>query len=261
MVSIILQILLPFILSAFVVILIMYIAERFGSKIGGIVGTLPSTLVIALLFIASSKGPTLASDAALIVPVELAINILFLFVFSLLIHRSTSIAFLASFGIWTLFSLLLIVFSIKDAILSLILYLLTAIVLFIILEKIIQIPSSGSVHVHYTIKKIMLRGLLAGTIIAFAVFLSNFDIELSGVFSVFPAILSSTMLIAVREHGPIFAAGMAKSMIIGLSSVATYAVVVHYLYPSAGIVIGTIAAYLISVCVTIGIYEFRKKIR
>ena len=41
------QIILPFILSAMIVIIIMFIAERYGTKIGGILGTLPSTIVIA----------------------------------------------------------------------------------------------------------------------------------------------------------------------------------------------------------------------
>ena len=67
--------------------------------------------------------------------------------------------------------------------------------------------------------------------IAIAVYLSNINSVLSGIFSVFPAILSSTMLISVKEHGPNFTSGLAKSMIIGISSVLTYATMIHFLYP------------------------------
>ncbi len=260
MLSFIFQIVLPFVLSAFVVILVMYIAESFGSKIGGIVGTLPSTIVLAFLFIAFTKGTIFASQAASVVPAELGINVIFLFVFALLIHRSTIFAFLVSFGIWTVLSLLLVVFNMQDIIFSLVIYFLAVIVSFIILEKIIKIPSTEKVKVHYTLQKIILRGILAGAVIAIAVFLSNIDTVISGVFSVFPAIISSTMLISVREHGSDFAASMAKSMILGLSSVVSYATVVHFLYPVYGIIIGTIAGYLIAICVTLAIYKLRMKI-
>ena len=35
----------PFLLSAFIVIIVTIIAERYGTKKGGIIGTLPSTIV------------------------------------------------------------------------------------------------------------------------------------------------------------------------------------------------------------------------
>ena len=260
MFSLFFQIVLPFILSAFVVVLIMFIAERYGSKTGGILGTLPSTIVVAFLFISYTKGTTFASNAASIVPAELGINVVFLLVFSLLINRSTLLAFLMTFVVWILLSAFLVVFNPQDILFSLIVYLLTGVVSFIILEKIKRIPSVGNVKVWYTPQKIFLRGILAGSVIAIAVFLSNIDAVISGVFSVFPAILSSTMLISVREHGPDFAAGMAKSMMIGLSSVATYATAIHFFYPLYGVFVGTIAAYLLALCVTLAIYKLRRKI-
>jgi uncharacterized protein YacL len=68
------------------------------------------------------------------------------------------------------------------------------------------------------------------------------------------------MIITVRAHGPDFAAGMAKSMLLGLSSVVTYATLVHFLYPTYGIIVGTIVAYLCSFGVTLLIFTFRRKI-
>ncbi|MFH1012945.1 MAG: hypothetical protein V1769_00355 [Thermoplasmatota archaeon] len=258
--SLVFQIILPFVLSAFIVILVMYVAERYGSKIGGIIGTLPSTIVIAFLFIAYSEGTAFASQAASVVPIELGINVIFLLLFALLIRRSTILAFLASFVVWSILSLALMVCSIQDMVLSFFLYIVTVIVAFVILEKIKKVPSIGNVKVHYTLQKIMLRGVLAGVVIAISVLLSNINAVVSGVFSVFPAILSSTMLISVREHGSDFAAGMAKSMMLGLSSVATYATVIHFFYPLYGIIIGSIVAYIIALCVTIALYTVRSKI-
>jgi len=255
------QSILPFILSALVVIIIMFIAERYGSKVGGILGTLPSTIVVAFVFIAITKGDNFASDAAAVVPAELGFNVIFLFIFALLIHRSTLFAFISAFTIWTFLSSLLILFEITNIFISLGIYVICLVSTFLILEHKKKIISIGQVKVHYTLKKIVTRGILAGIVIAIAVSLSNVNSIISGIFSVFPAILTSTMVICVRDHGPDFAAGMAKTMSIGISSVALYATVIHFLYPTYGIVIGSLVAYLLSFSLTMIIFITRNKIK
>jgi hypothetical protein len=131
---------------------------------------------------------------------------------------------------------------------------------FIVLEKKFKIKSQGKRTVHYTPLKILLRGILTGTIITISVLLSNVGEVLSGIFTVFPVILSSTMLITVKEHGPNFSAGIAKSMIFGSPSVMSYAASIHFLYPIYGIFWGSIFAFIISVIVTLIIFKLRKKI-
>jgi len=258
--SLLFQVFIPFILSALVVIIVMYIAENYGSKAGGILGTIPSTIVVAFVFIAYSKGTYFASDAAAVVPAELSVNVIFLFVFSLLVHRSTILAFIVTFIVWATLSSLLVIFQMDNIVVSILLYLSSVLIVFLFLEKIVKIPSIGKVKIHYTAQKIIIRGFLAGIVIVIAVFLSNVSSIISGIFSVFPAILSSTMIISVKEHGPDFAAGMAKSMVLGLSSVATYATLIHLFYPIYGIIVGSIIAYVISFFVTICIFFVRKKI-
>jgi len=109
--------------------------------------------------------------------------------------------------------------------------------------------------------KIIFRGLLAGTIISIAVFLSNTGAVLSGIFSVFPAIFLSTMLISLREHGPNFVGGIAKSMIFGSQSVMIYAVAVYFFYPLYGVILGSIFSFGISIVVMIILLGLRKKIK
>jgi uncharacterized membrane protein (GlpM family) len=258
--SLLFQVVIPFVLSALVVIVITIIAEKFGTKVGGIFGTLPSTIVIALLFIAINKGTEFASDTAAVVPAELGINVVFLLVFALLIHRSVPIAFVTTFAVWGFLSSLLVIFNINSIFTSVLIYLISVIGGFFVLEFWKNKPSTGMVKVHYTAKKIVFRGLLAGFFIALAVSLSNVGSIISGIFSVFPAILSSTMIISVREHGPEFAAGMAKSMLLGLASVCTYSALIHFLYPVYGIILGTGIAYLFSLGITFLIFIFRRKI-
>jgi len=239
----------------------MFIAERYGTKTGGIFGTLPSTIVIAFIFIAINQNVDFAAQSAAVVPAELGINVVFLLLFTLLVRRSTYIAFAVSLTVWAILSWLLFIFNADNVFISVAAYVVALAFAVIVFERIKKIPSYGNVKVHYTPAKIALRGVLAGAVISIAVLLSNVGPTLSGIFSVFPAILSSTMLISVREHGPKFAAGMAKSMTVGISSVAMYAMVIHFLFPVYDIIIGTVSAYAISIVITVIIFKLRGKIR
>lgn len=260
MVDYLFQAIIPFSLSAIIVILIMYIAERFGTKIGGIFGTLPSTIVIAFIFISFNKGVNFASQSVAVVPAELGINVIFLFLFSIFAYQSIFKAFFISFIVWIFLSSMLLIFDITNIFISLVIFFISIVFTFIYLEYFKKIPSVGNVKVHYTLRKITFRGLLAGTIIAISVLLSNIGAVLSGIFSVFPAILSSTMLISVREHDSAFAAGMAKSMILGISSVMCYATAIHFFYPIYDVIFGSIFAYIISIIITLIIFRLRIKI-
>jgi uncharacterized membrane protein (GlpM family) len=259
--DIFLQIATPFILSALIVIIITLIAEKYGTKVGGIIGTLPTTIIIAFIFIALNKGVNFASESVSIVPAEMGINLVFLFIFAFLAYKKFLAAIIGSFIFWAVFSTILFFSNLHNIYISFFLYIISMVTTFIILEKIKKINSIGKRKVHYTPKKIFFRGVLTGTIIAISVFLSNINPQLSGIFTVFPAILSSTMIISYREHGPDFSAGMAKSIIFGSPSVMSYAVSIHFFYPSNGIIFGSIISFFISFIITLIILKLRNNIR
>lgn len=261
MISIYFEFLIPFFISAAVVIIINIIAERYGTIKGGILGTLPSTVVVAFLFIAYNEGMSQASNAVAVVAAEMGVNVLFLLIFTILIHRSLVYALIGAFTAWTALSFLLYYFNVDSIFLSLGIYVLSFIFCFIFLEKIKKIHSSGTVPVTYTPLKIGFRGILAGIVIAFAVYLSNIGAVLSGIFSAFPVIFLSTMVISSREHGPGFAGAMAKSMVFGSPSVVTYAVAIYFFYPVYGILTGTIVAFLIASGITLLLFILGKHLR
>jgi hypothetical protein len=62
-------------------------AERFGNKVGGLIGSLPSTVVIALLFIGYTQSPQVAAQATTVMPLAQGLNGLFLLTFMILIRR------------------------------------------------------------------------------------------------------------------------------------------------------------------------------
>jgi len=259
--SFLLQVVFPFALSAIIIILITIIAEQYGTKTGGILGTLPSTIIVAFIFISINKGVYFASQSAAVVPAEMGVNLIFLFIFALFSYRSMSLAIIASLTVWLLLTSLLFFLGLENIFVSIAIYTAALVFTFTILERVKKTPSIGSVTVHYTAFKIILRGLLAGSVIAIAVFLSNMGATLSGIFSVFPAIFLSTMLISIREHGPNFAGGIAKSMIFGSQSVMIYSVAIYFFYPLCGVVLGSIFAFGISIIVMMILLVLRKKIK
>jgi uncharacterized membrane protein (GlpM family) len=204
----------PFILSALAVILVTVIAEKYGTKTGGVVGTLPSTIIIAFLFIAVDKGTRFASDSVAVVPAEMGINLVFLLIFALLSKRKIPIALAGSFLAWTVLTIIIyysnITSIIRSIVLSLAVFLFCFLLIFLTLDKKKKITSQDTIKVHYTPLKLLSRSLIAGIVIAIAVTFSNVGTLLSGIFSVFPTIFLSTMLISLREHGPQFTGAMAK---------------------------------------------------
>ncbi len=251
----------PFTLSALVVILVTIIAEKYGTKTGGVLGTLPSTIIIAFLFIALDKGVQFASDSVAVVPVEMGINLIFLLLFALLSQKRIFVALAGSLLGWTMLTIIIYYSNLTFIVVSLAAYIVCFLIAFLILDKKKKITSQNTIKVYYTPLKLLGRSIIAGIVIAIAVTFSNLGTTLSGIFSVFPAIFLSTMLISLREHGPQFTGAMAKGMIYGSPSVVSYAIGIHFLYPVVGILPGTISAFLIAVVVTLILFKLRKKIR
>ena len=261
MTSFLLQTLVPFILSALIVVIITVVAEKFGTKVGGILGTLPSTIVIAFLFIAITNSIEFAVSSVSIVPAEMGINLVFLMLFALLANKSFKLAVIGSLSIWAVLSTILFFSNLTNISIALIIYIIALIATFFTLENGVKIQSIGRRHVQYSAIKILMRGLVAGFVIAVSVVLSNLSATLSGIFSVFPAIFLSTMIISYREHGPDFVGGMAKSMIFGTPSVTSYAVAIYYLYPRIGIIWGSVYAYCIGIILTLILFSIRSKFK
>ena len=255
------QFVLPFVLSALIVIIITVTAERFGTKVGGIIGTLPTTIAVAFIFIAYYNGTNFATKAVAVVPAELGINILFLLIFALAAFRSLPFALTISLLVWTTLSATLVLIDLQNILISLATYVALMIPAFLFLEMRKKVTSSQRVKAHYTWQKILLRGFFAGSMIALAVLLANVGATLSGIFSVFPAIFLSTMTIFVLEHGPAFAGAMAKSMIFGSLTTVSYATAIYYLYSPYGIIWGTLAAYIIAFGIVVGISQIFRYMR
>jgi len=223
-------------------------SEKYGSKIGGLIGGYPSTVVIALLFIGLTQGRSFAAETTTIMPVAQGLNGLFVIVFMLLAKRGLFQALAGGLLAWFALALCLVTSGLNNWFVSIIGWILCVCICFIIVEKKMTITSCEKIDVQYTPTRIIWRALLGGSVIAAAVLLSKLTGPLyGGVLSIFPAVFLSTLTIAYSSGGTRFARAMGKSMVVsGMINVALYAILVRYLYVWTNLPIGTGIALIVS---------------
>ncbi len=221
------------------------LAERFGSKIGGLIGGLPSTAIVAFFFIGLTQSPQIASRATTAFPLAYSITGLFLVLFAVFSKKGFILSLFGSLLIWFFLSALIIYLRINNFLASLLAYCIIFLISFHILEKKLKITSTKRIEIQYTPVQLLVRAIFSGIMIAFAVFMSKVGGPIfGGVFSAFPAVFISILVISYRSGGMPFSRSMTKPlMMTGMLSVVVYAICVRYFYPRFGLIGGTIGAY------------------
>ena len=254
--------------------------ERLGGHLGGIIGTLPTTIIPASWGLWSqvvdAKGqlnPEAWNDFALsmyAVPAGMGLNALFLWLWRALPPRLpqrwsnpsiaaesqhrwliVSIMSVLTLGAWSLGASLWVWTSHQ--------YLVTVdarrITALIATSLIIIIGLWATYRWHpaprgtrsVSLSTLVTRGLCACVAVSTAVLISQSGAStLAGVASVFPAIFWTTMVSLWLSQGPSVPTGAVGPMMLGSSSVAIFAILAPWLYLQMGIVLGACIAWLIA---------------
>ena len=69
----------------------------------------------------------------------------------------------------------------------------------------------------------------------------------AGLFSTFPAVMMSTLVILSRAQSPAFAGGVAKVLVLSSANILAFAFVAAATYPRIGLAAGTLVAYAAAV--------------
>lgn len=239
---------LSFIIGGAWVALSTVAAERFGSIVGGLLAGFPSTVAVALFFIGATQSEVVASEATTVIPITHGVNGLFLLIFILLINKGLVLSLFAAFFVWFSNAFILSTIGIQNFGLSVLAWLILFLFTFVMTEKIIKINKQGKLKLHFSKRQVALRALFGGSVIAFAVFIGKLSgPTLGGVFSTFPAMFTSTLVVTHMSGGAVFSRAVAKSMLFsGLINVTLYVIVVRYLYLSIGLYWGTAIALVIA---------------
>jgi uncharacterized membrane protein (GlpM family) len=223
------------------------LADKHGTKIGGLITGLPSTALISLFFIGWTQSPAAATEATTIIPLIGAVNALFLLVYISLVKKNFWIALSSSLLFWGLSSSIIIFLKFNNFYLSLIIYFVVVFVSFSIIEKGIKVKSETGRKIMNTLGAMIFRGIFSGLIIALAVVMGKVGGPLlGGMFAMFPAMFTGTLLITFFTHGPLFSSAMMKVALISAISVVLYAVLVRTSYIPLGLLGGTLVSIAVS---------------
>lgn len=237
------------------------IAERSGTKTGGVIAGMPSAIVVALLFIGWTQSPQVASEATTLVPLVLGIMAVFCVIYVLLYPTGFALAVIVGLALWFVVSLGVVFAGVNRFSHSLIGWAVLVPACAIVFEKVLRIPSAERRRNSPTLWQLLFRAILGGVTISFAVTMAKVGGPLiGGVFASFPAIMLSTMIINHYAHGPAFATSFIKTMTLsGPINATVYATSVRYLYPAFGLVVGTLLSFGIALISGSIVYGFVKR--
>ena len=246
--SFFIKVILSIIIGGTWVALSALIVEKFGTKVGGLIAGLPSTVVVALFFIGLSQGVESVIKSTTVVPLAFAANGPFMLVYAALSKKGLLQSMLAALLAWFGCSYMIILFHFDNFNWGLAICSLVLIVCTIIFEKIFAATSISGGKTEFKTALLLVRALFSGLIIGAAVLASRFLNPLfGGILASFPAVFVSTLIILHNSRGAEVSIGLAKSLLIsGFINVIAYVIAIRLLYPSTGIYWGTLLGLLTS---------------
>ncbi|MFT5683903.1 MAG: hypothetical protein ACI8RZ_004835 [Myxococcota bacterium] len=254
-------ILLPAIFAGLVATAATVAVERWGGRIGGLLSTLPTTIVPASIGIAAqSTAVDGFQDAMAACSAGMLVDVLFLYFWRIVPPR------LPDVGLWGRLSLMLVVslsgwlvaaagitlllghLSVRGAPLLLIGSGLVVVTAGLGILACLRNPPSPAGRRRVGPGTLLARGVLAGVAIAGAVWLASIGGAVAaGIASVFPAIFLTTMVSLWISQGEAVQSGAVGPMMLGASSVSSFALVAALTIPAFGAGWGSLLAWILAV--------------
>ncbi len=235
--------------------------ERWGGRAGGLLGTLPTTIVPAAIGIAAgSPDPSAFQDAMFATPAGMLVNALFLWTWRVLPPRlhgegvagRLGLMVAASLSVWGVAAALSVaaLTAVARAPLPRGALAVTLTVALVAVGALAcrRAPPSPKGGRAVRLPALLSRGVLAAAAIGAAVALASVGGPLAaGMAAVFPAIFLTTMVSLWLSQGEAVQVGAVGPMMLGSGSVSAFAVVAAWAVPVWGIGLGAAAAWAAAV--------------
>ena len=256
-----LKLILSFVIGGTWITIATILAEKFGTKIGGAIAGIPSTMVVALLFIGLTQSPIVASQSTTIIPIIIGIDSLFVLVYILLCRFNFYLSVLSSIILWFVLSFGLVLIKFNSLIYSLLSFAVLSAFSYLIIEKKLNIKSESRKKIKYSFSMLLFRAIFSGAIVLFSVLMAKISgPALGGIFAVFPAMMLSTIVITHFAHGKNFSLAVMKSLMAsGSVNPVVYAISIRYSYIYFGLMYGTLISFFISLISSYIVYIFVNK--
>ena len=250
------QIVLAAALAGLVAIAVTVAIEKFGGLIGGILGTIPTTIVPAAAFMWLADPTDSAFQPAMgMVPVGMLLNAIFLWLWRVIPPKIPNwtfgkrLATITSINLSVWFAGAIISVSIFPEQVSMTVGL-GALLIGLVLGLWISLEHRPAPRGQNRVGPLTLamRGVAAATAIGAAVWLSQLGSPLlAGMASVFPAIFLTSMVALWIAQGEEVPSGAVGPMMLGAMSVSFYALLATYTLPEYGVVAGSILTWFASI--------------
>jgi hypothetical protein len=242
------KLLLSFLTGAAVVTLTTTVSERASTKLGGIITGMPSTSVVAIIFIAWTQGEGAAIESTYAMPLGIAAAAAFVLVYFFTLERWKSFLpslILSLFG-WLVLAIPAMV-SRQNIFASSIVY----ITVFLLLCYFVAFKNKLNPQAkrqRADKHELLFRALFGGFVISLAVIMARFAGPLyGGAFGTFPAVFSSTFVILHHKHGSEFMKEFMRTIPLGSLSAFTFIVSANHFCQSLGLITGLLIAYSIGI--------------
>ena len=232
--------------------------EKWGGLAGGILGTVPSTIVPAAAGMYMVGGEAALIESMAIIPLGMLVNGIFLTVWIIIpsyISQRANPLLITTFSallIWAISAILMLKVAgmalendLSPGNLGII-----GLIMLVFLSIVINWRATETPKGKYPVSLFVLvcRGLAAAIAIGLAVWLSGQGQPLiAGIAAVFPAIFLTSMVALWMAQGPTVPRGAAGPMMLGGASVAVYAIVSIWSLPQYGVLFGSAIAWIIAV--------------
>ena len=250
----ILQLTVSFIVGGSFIALLTFLAERSDSRISGLIISFPSTALLGFFFLAWTQSP---EEVATLVPatlIPLGLSILFPVIYAYLAQIGSLfitsrpilifITLLFSITSWLVLSLPLAMFKMSNLLYGIIGYLAFVVIGHQLLKRKKQVALPRHA---YTFWQVVARAIFVGLLIALVVFLGEtVNPFWGGVLSMFPAALSSSLIVMHWYFGPEALFSVVKRVPVGSVSIFVYAITVMLTFPTVGFIYGTLLAFIAS---------------
>lgn len=253
------QIVASFVVGGVGVAFLSFIAERASSRTAGIVLAFPSTGALSYFFLAWALSPEAVATIipATFIPLGLTAMFPVFYTYSakavspLLAKKGYQvlISFLLSTACWLALALPVALFKLSDFALGMIGYALLVLIADFLLHRRAHTKAPA---LSYTTAQKIGRATFVGLIIVIVLVLGKtLDIVWGGIFAMFPAAFSSTLMLLHWYYDSNSVSAAAQNAPIGSLSICVYSIAVMFVFPKFGFIVGTVLAYCASLLTTL----------
>lgn len=255
------KLLLSFIVGGTLITLATIAAEKFGSKIGGLIAGVPSTVLVSLAFIAWTQGSEQVFDVVTVIPFAISINCLYVTTYVFLSMRiAWVLSVVTGLLVWLVAQNVVVALDINHVLPNIVIGSVIIAASYYILERVLKIRSQEEVILRYTLPQLAGRAVFSGAMIALAVVMSKISgPDWGGIFSSFPAVMTATLVITSLSVSVDFSRSVMKPLMLsGAVNPAVFALAFRYAILDFSIIGATAIAYAASMVSIFLTYLFLK---